>query len=186
MPRHANPELEQTILQAARKLWHKGGEKALSMRAVAKAAGTNTPAVYRRFAGREEILRALVKVFQRELHECLAPCRSVPEIAEAYLKFALSRPREYALMMSGLLARMTDERPNLKLVLSRVAEWFGGTTEDHEALVFTLYCLLHGCALVNASGSFGVARSPNINGAVKRAVEILVTNERQLRASGND
>src|SRR5436309_2943122 len=49
MARHSDPELEDRILQAARKLWHDGGEEALSMRAVAKAAGTNTPAVYMRW-----------------------------------------------------------------------------------------------------------------------------------------
>lgn len=186
MPRHADPDLEQTILKAARKLWHRGGEKALSMRAVAKAAGTNTPAVYRRFEGREEILQALVTLFQRELYECLAPCGSMAEIADAYLNFALSRPREYELMMSGLLARMTEERPNLDLVMSRSAEWFGGTPKEHEGLVFTLYCLLHGCALATISRSVEAALSPNINQAVKRAVDILVSNEAQLRNSGHD
>ena len=50
MPRPPDPDLEERILKAARKLWKKGGENALTMRAVAKAAGTkNTPAVYRRF-----------------------------------------------------------------------------------------------------------------------------------------
>lgn len=184
MPRHADPEVEKAILQAARKLWHKGGEKALSMRAVAKAAGTNTPAVYRRFNGREDLLRALVGLFQRELFECLEPCGSIEEIAQTYLDFALSRPREYELMMSGLLARMTQERPNLNLVLSRVANWYGGTPVEHESLVFTLYCLLHGCALLNISGSAAVPRSSKVNPAVKRAVEILVANEARLRKSG--
>jgi AcrR family transcriptional regulator len=151
------------------------------MRAVAKAAGTNTPAVYRRFASREDILGALVKLFQQELLQQLRPCRSVQELAEAYLAFALYRPREYQLMMSGLLARMTDARPNFDLVLSRVAAWYGGTPEEHEALVFTLYCLLHGCALLIINGSEMVRRSPKINPAVRRAVDILVANEAQLR-----
>jgi AcrR family transcriptional regulator len=180
MPRHADPELEQAILQAAKKLWHKGGEGALSMRAVAKAARTNTPAVYRRFKGREDILRALVKLFQREMFDRLEPCSSIAEIAQAYLDFAWSRPREYELMMSGLLARMTNERPSFNLVLSRLAEWLGGETEEHEALLFTLYCLLHGCALLNISGSAAVPRSSKVNPAVKRAVEILVANAAQL------
>jgi AcrR family transcriptional regulator len=183
LPRQADPDLEQSILEAARKLCHHGGEKALSMRTVAKAAGTNTPAVYRRFKGREDILRALVKLFQRELFETLEPCQSVAEIAQAYLDFALKRPREYELMMSGLLARMTEERPNLNLVMSRISIWHGGKPEDQEAFVFTLYCLLHGCALVNISGSFGTARTPGINDAVKRAVDILVANEGQIRNS---
>jgi len=186
MPRRIDPELENNILQAARRLWREGGEKALSMRAVAKAAGTNTPAVYRRFKRREEILLALVQLFQKEIRELFEPCRSIAEIAQTYLNFALSRPREYELMMSGLLARMTDERPNIDLVLSRVADWHGGTPEEHEALVFTLYCLLHGCALLNITGSTAVRGSPKVNPAVKRAVEILVANEEQLRTSRGD
>ena len=186
MPRRIDPQLENNILEAARKLWRKGGEKALSMRAVAKAAGTNTPAVYRRFKHREEILLALVQLFQKEITELFAPCRSIAELAQTYLNFALSRPREYELMMSGLLARMTDERPNIDLVLSRVADWHGGTPEEHEALVFTLSCLLHGCALLNITGSTAVRFSPKLNPAVHRAVEILVANEEQLRKSTRD
>src|SRR6266567_46791 len=76
MPRHSDPNLEGRIIGAARKLWHKGGERALSMRAVAKAAGTNTPAVYRRFRTREQILRALVQSYQEELFWLVEPCGS--------------------------------------------------------------------------------------------------------------
>ncbi len=55
MPRRPDPDLEGKILDAAQKLWKKGGEKALTMRTVARAAGTNTPAVYRRFRDRDDI-----------------------------------------------------------------------------------------------------------------------------------
>src|SRR6266571_3778489 len=87
MLRHVDPEVEGRILQAAQKLWHKGGEKALSMRAVAKAARTNTPAVYRRFRNREEILRALVTYYQQEFFKVLQPCRSLQEVGQVYLDF---------------------------------------------------------------------------------------------------
>src|SRR5947199_9201632 len=106
MPRHSDPNLEGRIIGAARKLWHKGGEKALSMRAVAKAAGTNTPAVYRRFRTRDQILGALVKSYQEERIWLVEPSRSLQEVAICYLDFALRRPRESQLIMSGLLARM--------------------------------------------------------------------------------
>jgi len=39
VPRPPNPDLEEQILKAARKLWKKGGGNALTMRAVAEAAG---------------------------------------------------------------------------------------------------------------------------------------------------
>src|SRR2546429_426225 len=44
MPRHPDPDLEERILKAAHTLWKRGGERALTMRAVALAAHTNTPA----------------------------------------------------------------------------------------------------------------------------------------------
>src|SRR5439155_11518067 len=127
MPRHVDPEVEGRILEAARKLWHKGGEKALSMRAVAKAARTNTPAVYRRFRNREGILRVMVQLYQQELLRVVEPCRSMQEVAQRYLDFALRHPREYQLIMSGLLARMTNERPNLDFLLGRCSEWLTGS-----------------------------------------------------------
>jgi len=89
MPRHVDPEVEGRILEAARKLWRKGGEKSLSMRAVAKAARTNTPAVYRRFRNREEILRGVVTSYQREVSEQLKSCRSLQEMAQKYADYAL-------------------------------------------------------------------------------------------------
>ena len=49
MPRHPDPEVERRILTAASRLWARGGEKTLTMRAVAKAAGTTTPTVYERY-----------------------------------------------------------------------------------------------------------------------------------------
>ena len=92
MPRHIDPELEARIVKAARKLWSKGGEKALSMRSIAAIAQTNTPAVYRRFRNRDAILRALVESYQRELFEAVEPCRSLEAVAESVPNFAATSP----------------------------------------------------------------------------------------------
>src|SRR5689334_13132467 len=119
MPRHSNPDLEARILKAARKLWHRGGEEALSMREVAREAGTNTPAVYRRFTTREDILRALVLSYQQEILSEISQCEDLPQTCQCLLDFTIRNPREYELMMSGLLARVTKERPNVQFMLRR-------------------------------------------------------------------
>jgi len=181
MPRHSDPNLEGRIIGAARKLWHKGGEKALSMRAVAKAAGTNTPAVYRRFRTREQILRALVKSYQEELFRLVEPCRSLQEIAHCYLDFALHRPREYQLIMSGLLARMTKERPNVEFVLNRAAEWLGGSPGDHKGVVFAIWSLVHGIAMLRITGTLRDEDFPVARAAFAKSVEVLVENVQRLR-----
>jgi AcrR family transcriptional regulator len=83
MPRQPDPDLQERILNAAQKLWKKGAEKTLTMRAVAKAAGTNTTAVYRRFRNREDILRAAARTRSPN---------AIVSIARGNLR-ALSRPR---------------------------------------------------------------------------------------------
>ena len=77
MPRHIDPDLEGRVLEAARKLLHKSGDKGLSMRVVAQMAGTNTPALYRRFPNREALLKALVESFQKEVYTAVEPAESV-------------------------------------------------------------------------------------------------------------
>lgn len=97
MPRRPDPDLEGKILDAAQKLWKKGGEKALTMRTVARAAGTNTPAVYRRFRDRDDILRGLMQRIRMEIAATLDTASSPEEGCERYLEYALSHPREYEL-----------------------------------------------------------------------------------------
>lgn len=182
MPRHSDPELEGRVLHAARRLWHKGGEKALSMRAVAEAAGTNTPAVYRRFRNREEILGALVRSYQMELSEALALCQSLTEMVQRYLDFALSHPREYELIMSGLLARKSKTRPNVEFVADRLSEWLGGSADEHRALVFTLASLAHGTAMLKITGTIPEDDFPRVRAVFSVAVQVLVENEEKLRS----
>lgn len=180
MPRHVDPVVEQNILHAAKKLWHKGGEKALSMRAVAKAAGTNTPALYRRFRSRGEILHALTAVYQAELFRALEPCGSLEEMAEVYLAFALRHPREYLLVMAPAPPKMTKARPNLNLALRRCAEWFGGEPEQYAPLAHALVSLVHGHAMLKISGREPWGDPRTIHHALLRSVKILVVNHREL------
>lgn len=182
MPRPINPDVEERILQAARKLWHKGGERALNMRAVAKAAGTNTPAVYRRFRNREDILRALVRYYQQETFKVFQHCGSLEELGQAYIDFVLSHPREYLLMNSGLLGRLSKDRPNLDFVMTQSSEWLGGAPGEHAPLVFALWALSHGTAMLKVSGSVLEEDFPKMRDAFTRAVDLLVANEKNLRA----
>ena len=181
MSRHIDPEVEARILHAARKLWHKGGERALNMRAVAKAAGTNTPAVYRRFRNREDILSALVSYYQQEVFKVLQQCDSLEELGQAYIDFVLSNPREYLLMQSGLLGRVSKRRPNLDFVIAKSSEWLGGAPGEHVPLVFALWALAHGTALLRVSGSVREEDFPKMRAAFTRALDILVANEKKLR-----
>lgn len=180
MARHSDPELEKRILNAARKLWHRGGENALTMRAVAEAAGSNTPAVYRRFRSRNQLLLALVEQYQSELFHTLEPCRSLQQFALSYFDFALSRPREYELMMSGTLARVRKAQPNVDLLLSRCAEWLGGAPEDYRNLGLALSYLAHG-AVMTALSDRRAREDPATRRVFIQAVHILAAKAKGFR-----
>ncbi|MGA2021152.1 MAG: TetR/AcrR family transcriptional regulator [Candidatus Sulfotelmatobacter sp.] len=160
MPRPPNPDLEEQILKAARKLWKKGGGDALTMRAVAEAAGTNTPAVYRRFRDREDILRALLQSIRLEFGAVLKAASSPEEACERYVDYGLSHPHEYELfyrheyelfysarsVRAG--ARNTVGRPARDAMSQKLAEKFGGAPEDYKRLNASLWMLAHGATML--------------------------------------
>src|SRR5947209_19638562 len=102
MPRHPDPELEQRILGAASRLWARGGEKSLTMRAVAKAAATTTPTVYERYRDRDDILRALRLETRRDLFAVLSRTRTLRQAIQRQLEFALKHPHAYEVLFDGV------------------------------------------------------------------------------------
>jgi AcrR family transcriptional regulator len=158
--RHPNPDLEEQILNAARKLWKKGGASALTMRAVAKAAATNTPAVYRRFRDREDILRALLQSIRLEFAAVLRAARSPEEACERYVDYGLSHPHDYELFYQHEYelfysphsnragAKNTLGRPARDTMRQKLAEKFGGEPEDYVRLNTSLWMLCHGAVML--------------------------------------
>ncbi|MGB0103620.1 MAG: TetR/AcrR family transcriptional regulator, partial [Candidatus Sulfotelmatobacter sp.] len=154
-----DPELEDKILDAAQKLWKKGGEKALTMRTVARAAGTNTPAVYRRFRDRDDILRGLLQRIRWEIAAQLEGISSPEEGCERYLDYAVSHPREYALFFQKEYELFYSARslragfkptvlPVRDVMRQKVAERLGGASGDHERVVMALRMVVHGAAML--------------------------------------
>ena len=149
MPRHPDPDLEERVLHAADVLWRRGGEKALTMRAVARAANSNTPAVYRRFRNREDLIRGLLLRIAMRLRGHLEQGETLEKMADAYVDFALRMPHEYELFYrhSQLLSRrngrgavrpIRETRPNFELVERLFAKQLGGDPQDHTKLALEL------------------------------------------------
>ena len=159
MSRRPNPELEEKILAAARKLWKQGGASALTMRAVAKVAKTNTPAVYRRFRDREDILRALLQRIRLEFVAVLGAAPSPEDACERYIDYALSHPHEYELFYqheyelfySARAVRAGAKnvsRPGRDTMRRKLAEKFGGLPDDYVRLTTSLWMVAHGAAML--------------------------------------
>ena len=155
MPRHRDPDLEERILKAAEALWRRGGVMALTWRAVARTAGTNTPAVYRRFKNRHDLIKELLRRFAGRTCQQLGQGGNLEKMAEAYVDYAIKTPNEYSLFykyaeftaprrVRGAPRPIRESRPNFSFAEQLLAKNFGGRSEKHTGTALIPWALLHG------------------------------------------
>jgi len=189
MARQPDPDLEDRILHAARRLWKKGAGHALTMRAVARAAKTNTPAVYRRFPHRDDILRALLEQTRQEIYRQFQTASSVEEACDRYLDYALSHPHEYELYYMheyellfssrpmrnmSLNQAFKEGRPAVELIKAMLAAQLGGSSDDHAALQLALWALLHGTVMLLIAKTIQPQHASAMRAACRNSVETLL------------
>jgi len=185
MPRHPDPDLEERVLKAADGLWKRGGERALTMRAVARAAGTNTPAVYRRFRNREDLIRGLLYRIVGRLRQQFEQSETLEQMAEAYVEYALKLPNEYELFYThgGLMSPpkgrgaprpIRESRPNFDFTERLLAKNFGGSPEDHTQTALALWGLLHGTSSLLLTKSIPEGHEEALREACRAAVRALL------------
>jgi AcrR family transcriptional regulator len=185
MPRHPDPDLEERVLSAADVLWKRGGEKSLTMRAVAKAAGTNTPAVYRRFKDRQALVRALLRRTAARIREIFEKGETIEDMAEAYVEFALRLPHEYELFYShvrelsprkgpGRPRPIRESRPNFAFLEQLLARRFGGSPEDHTQLGLAIWSTLHGTTMLLLTKAIPEGHEEELRAACRAAVKVLL------------
>lgn len=176
MPRHPDPKLEERILTAASRLWARGGEKALTMRAVASAAETTTPTVYERYRDRADILRALRLKTRHELFAAVSETRTLREAVEAYLVFALANTHGYVVLFDGVgrPPSLYEPWPSFNLMRQRLTEHLGGTPRQHNRVMMAIWCLMHGTAMLIIRGEFeGALRTQAVHACLD-TVETIV------------
>jgi AcrR family transcriptional regulator len=185
MPRLADPQLERRILDAAERLWKKGGGKALTMRAVAQAARTTTPTVYQRFASRRAILHALLNRIQHKFLRIIECCESPQELFERYIDFALEHPLEYELffehqdeLFHAIRRRRmpvsNEPRPGVELAKAKLALWLGGAPEDYVELQLALWALSHGAAMLLISKTARNGLAVEVRKAASAAASLML------------
>jgi AcrR family transcriptional regulator len=185
LPRHPDPNLEQRILEAASRLWSRGGERALTMRAVAKMAGTTTPTVYERYRHRDDILGALRKETRRQLLEALRPARTLRQSAERYLQFALEHSYAYEVLFDGVAKppSLYEPWPSFRLLRERLARELGGGSRQYTRLMLALWSVMHGTAMLVIRGRFeGALRIQSMHACLD-AVDAIVYATKSKHAS---
>jgi AcrR family transcriptional regulator len=176
LPRQADPQLEQRILEAASRLRARGGEKALTMRAVAKCAGTTTPTVYERYRDRDDILRALRIQTRVELFATLRDCRTLAQTCQSYLEFALEHRHAYEVLYDKFAEppSLHEPWPSFNLMRERLTKRLGGTPRQHTRLMLSIWSLMHGTAmLLIRGGAVGALRTQMFHACLD-AVEVIV------------
>ena len=161
--------LRKALVQAAIDLLRAEGPAALTLRAVARAAGVSQTAPYRHFADRRELVAAVAEDGFRRLHETmLADFRAATgplafkAVALAYVRFAHEHPAEYRVMFGPEVARHA-ELPALRsashAVLDFVAEGVAGLQAagvvgdaDPRAYAAALWAGLHGLVMLSLDG----------------------------------
>lgn len=188
MPRHPDPALEQRILHAASRLWARGGEKAMTMRAIAKSAGTTTPTVYERYRDRDDILRALRLQTRHDLFTALSRTRTLRQAVQRQLEFALEHSHAYELLFDGVAKSpsLHEPWPSFNLIRERVAQQVGGSPRHHTRLMLAVWSLMHGAAMLIIRGQFeGTLRIQTMQACID-AVEAMIScaQSRRFPSSG--
>ncbi|MEU6559522.1 TetR/AcrR family transcriptional regulator [Nocardia nova] len=164
-------DLPNALVRAAVELLEEGGAAELSLRAAARRAGVSTAAPYRHFADRDALLSAVAAVGYRELAEQLAaahPAPSTPEglaaVANAYVRFALTRPGMFRIMFAEPCDPTSPERVAAaeainEYVKALVRQAFPDS--DPEPTATAVWALVHGLAFLHLDGKLD-ASSPEV------------------------
>jgi len=189
MPRQPDPLLEDRILNAAQTLWKRGGDSALTMRAVARAARTNTPAVYRRFKNRRDLVRGVLLRTVVRFAKLFEAGRTVEEMTDVYIQKALEDPHEYRLFYtySKELTRgkgsaeskpLRESRPNFALLEQRLSSQLGGSPEEYTQLALALWSMAHGTTMMLLDNTIA-GHEQELRNAFRAAVKSLIENAAQ-------
>lgn len=169
----------ERVIETARALLEELGIEQLSLHRLAEALGVKAPSLYRYFAGKTELLRAINALTARNMLAAMHEAGDVEADSQqkliamlrAYRRFALANPVAYDLLYSNTLpdSRLDPvDAEQLALPLqARMAEAIG-EAQSLEALRGA-WALLHGFVMLELAGQF--QRSGDVNQAFEAAVQ---------------
>ena len=138
MPRIADANLSDRILDAAYEIVKKQGAESVTLRAVAKRAKTTTPTVYARFETREDLLLALANRLRLEFATKMMQQPTLQKAAESYLRQATEHPHDYHLIYEigwPKIFHNDGDQPGVTWTRERMAELHGGSPKDYVFVV---------------------------------------------------
>jgi len=186
MPPHPDLQLEEKILKAAQRLWRTRGAAGLTLRAVAKEAGTTTPTVYKRFRNKEALRVALAHRCREQLNEFLFGSRSLDDVCRRYLQFAEEHRHEYELLLHSWSDVFQPDRPQpgKQWLMGKFAERFGGEASQYARNFYMLVIFSHGAATLLSLSDDENARK-DVRENFLSLCDILIQNTHLFRGKAN-
>jgi AcrR family transcriptional regulator len=150
MPRKADPKLEKTIVTAATRLLDRQGIDAITMREVAKAAGTTTPTLYERFRDRDALLIGVLDRIAYDMFDRMQSTRTVEALCEVFLEYCVHFPNRLDLLHRIWPQTIpTDrKRPTYDLAVSRLQSEHGHSIKKANEIASALIAVLMGTAIL--------------------------------------
>jgi AcrR family transcriptional regulator len=184
MPRKPDVALEGKIVDVAYRLWSDHGEKALTMRAVARAARTTTPTLYQRFRDKKDLRHFLEERARQNLFDALQSARTSLEICRKALEFTSTHGHEYRLLAAEWGQRFAQRLPTraFDYLKKMLAKELGGEAAQYEELAMQLFCQVHGAALLRPEEK-EVQTAEFMNEACLRACSILLEQAASRKSS---
>jgi AcrR family transcriptional regulator len=176
MPRLPDAALEEKIIAAAMRLLDRGGDDAVTLRAVAKEAGTTTPTLYERFPDRDALMRRVIDRATEAMVEVLRPCKSVRSMFRAYLRDALAHSNRVALSVRTFGERYVrgDEMPGFDLLKARLTEELGVKGSTLEDLALAIASLAFGTAQGMIAAGSDTKHAMQFQRSALRALKMLL------------
>lgn len=171
-PRQVDPNLGDHLIEAAARLLAEEGPQALSTRRLAAAVGASTMAVYTRFGGKDDLVRAMAREGFRLLHQRMSavevssdPVLDLIRLGWAYRRNAQEHRNLYGVMFGGPGLdgfALTDEdrqhgRYTLTSVVGAVERCMAvGRFRNGDALLVShqMWIALHGLVALELGGYF--------------------------------
>ena len=164
---HGN--LRSALIDAATKLLDQEGDKGVTIRAVARAAGVSHAAPANHFHDRKALMTSLAAQFFEDLHiyiiEALKPKSgsaedSIFSFADALINYGLHYPERYQLLWRQDL--LNDDDPALQKAMDGLYSHFTETIAsfhtpvdyDLDTVSVALWSMCHGYVLMRLGGTF--------------------------------
>lgn len=180
MPYPSQISVERTV-ELAHSLIEQDGYEAVSLSQLAAALGVKAPSLYKHFASKADLIRAVNELTMTRLIDALQtaasadPDRPLLSLAGAYRQFALAHPRTYMLAHHSTddVSRIDPQLAELlALPLQAAFAKVVGQEKSLEALR-GLWALLHGFASLEIDGQF--RRTGSLDDAFESAIRAYLT-----------